>query len=74
VRTCSGKPDPAAFEPGHAHTSTTLSVRYFCNTPILNARVAGLWLAASIPLAHPSRVKPGIGSPRLQRIDHCIQP
>jgi len=50
VRTCSEKPDPAAFEPGHAHTSTTLSVRYFCNTPILNALGAELWFVATKPI------------------------
>ena len=42
MRTWSEKPDPAAFEPGHALTT------YVCNTPILNSRVAGAWLAASM--------------------------
>jgi len=43
----SGKPDPRLCE-GHAQKI------YVCNTPILNALVAGLCAAASIPiLTHP---------------------
>ncbi len=53
ARTCSGKPDPAAFEPGHALRT------YVCNTPILNSLVAGAWLAASMPNEIHVRVSSG---------------
>ena len=41
---------PRGFARGHAQRT------YVCNTPILNSRVAGAWLAASMPMS-PSPAK-----------------
>ena len=46
---------PRGFARGHAQTL------YVCNTPILNSRVAGAWLAASMP----REIQVSVGSRRL---------
>jgi len=52
ARTTSGERDPRALS-GAARGRRVRGARltnYVCNTPILNSRVAGLWLAASLPM------------------------